>query len=828
MMELEREKARKIRAIEQEAEFNAQKLKSLLLESQTTEIVIHGHRVTSATSQVSIEDPLPYNDSTVRQSQTPNRTSHAAQDAADIIRACMALPARPLPKFDGSPNQYFGFIRGFQSTVARYTEDPADRLAYLIQCCEGPAHQAIKRCTVLSPKQGYEEAFRILERRFGQPHVIAYECLDEVARGPLIRSNDHLALARLADEMKLCSATLTQLGYEAELNTRANLRAVIRRLPYDLQSKWGDYAAKRLESCLEPSFDDLTKIVAKQADSIAARQIYMSEPKMNEYRPNERKSPLHPSGASRAGTIMATQTRGTDGGMRAERTCPKCAGPHYLDQCQAFQASTLEERWADVREQQLCFLCLKPNHTSKTCRSRRSCGFNQCTRPHHPLLHINSTAKSTAALTGHLNQTDMVSEINQASSSMGCSVSFPILPVKVRGPRGMAQVYAMLDNGSDTTLIDHKLAERLGLMGSSRSVTMKTLAGVQSMDTKMVSFSIESMDATELLEVAGAWAVGCLPQTRRFVPTKTEMQRWQHLEDVPIWSIPKGQVALLIGCDVPKAHWTLEQRVGAPNDPYAVRGPLGWTIVGPVKPRGMVPNNQINSHYLTKDHVNASLEKMSEKEREEELFKGAERRDAIQARRALKQRLKEKRDRERAEKASKLASIDVSKQKKQFNYANAFTSDSEEAPNSDSSDLAGPRGLHQRKLALEKKKEAHSHKIQGLIESRRQQAAKKRRMQSGPDEGPELTIQSIVRSSAASSLSDSDTEEKPRKAGGERHQHGASMSQRIFSDASDSTNCSRPGAPPQTRRVRMSSSSGSHRSNSSSDDDAWSWKSNLS
>ncbi|KAF6779547.1 hypothetical protein AHF37_00900 [Paragonimus kellicotti] len=218
------------------------------------------------------------------------------------------------------------------------------------------------------------------------------------------------------------------------------------------------------------------------------------------------------------------------------------------------------------------------------------------------------------------------------------------------------------------------------------------------------------------------------------------------------------------------------------------------------------------------------LEKMSEKEREEELFKRAERRDAIQARRAVKQKLKEKRDRERAEKASKLAPFDSTKQKKQSAYANVFSSDSEEVLNSDSSGAAGPQGLRQRKIALEKRKEAHSHKFHELIERRRQQAAKKRRIQSGSEEDRGSNARnSAVRSSAASSLSTSDLEESRSKKGTDesRSKHSTSMSQRIYSDASDaSTDSSRPGARPQVRRPSLSSLSGSQRSGSSSEDDA--------
>lgn len=120
----------------------------------------------------------------------------------------------------------------------------------------------------------------------------------------------------------------------------------------------------------------------------------------------------------------------------------------------------------------------------------------------------------------------------------------------------------------------------------------------------------------------------------------------------------------------------------------------------------------LDENLLGGEEDKRKLEKMSEKEREEELFKRAERRDAImviyfvtdqffQARRLVKQKLKEKRDRERAEAAKHAESS--AKPKKRSAYEDIFSSDTEEAKNSDSSG-AGPRGHRQRKLALEKRK----------------------------------------------------------------------------------------------------------------------------
>ncbi|CAH8506632.1 unnamed protein product [Schistosoma curassoni] len=205
------------------------------------------------------------------------------------------------------------------------------------------------------------------------------------------------------------------------------------------------------------------------------------------------------------------------------------------------------------------------------------------------------------------------------------------------------------------------------------------------------------------------------------------------------------------------------------------------------------------------------LAKMSEKEREEELFKRAERRDAIRARKAVKQKLKERREREKAQQVASLSKqLTGDSKSKRSAYHNVF-SDSDEAENSDSSGL-GPKGLRQRKIALEKKKVAHRDKFQELIERRKQQAAKKRRTHTSDE------VDISAQNSSGSSSDSDDNSPKPRGKIQEKHQ---SMSQRVFSsEASDSSDSSRPGSRPVARRSSFSSLSGSQRSGSSSEDDA--------
>ncbi|VDK78044.1 unnamed protein product, partial [Dibothriocephalus latus] len=104
------------------------------------------------------------------------------------------------------------------------------------------------------------------------------------------------------------------------------------------------------------------------------------------------------------------------------------------------------------------------------------------------------------------------------------------------------------------------------------------------------------------------------------------------------------------------------------------------------------------------------LLKMSEKEREEELYRRAERREAMQIRNAFKRKLKEQREKEKVDKGSRSSATsekrpsESAKTKKPSTYADIYSSDSEDEE-SFLSDASLKVGLRDRKSAMAKQKE---------------------------------------------------------------------------------------------------------------------------
>ncbi|CAH8638870.1 unnamed protein product, partial [Dicrocoelium dendriticum] len=493
--------------------------------------------------------------------------------------AIAGLPKREIVRFDGDPMKYWLFIRSFQANVMSITSNPCVRLSYLINYCEGQAREAIESCVILDPEEGFLDAMETLKSRFGRPHLIARAYIESLVKGPSIKANDSEALHRLAGQMKTCLNTLQQLNYEADLNATVTVSAVIRRLPYSFQLDWSKKATSILRTCREPAFKDLYQFVCDVAETVTTQAMYSNEIMRRTEGPYTADRPQ-----SRGNRITTLATGGTvPQTQRRAPSCVACTAHHYLDQCPRFQAFDHSERLLLVSGKSLCELCLKANHTSELCRSRVTCGFNGCQLKHHPLLHEAKTNQLTSPR----------AVVNETNVSWG-RIALGIIPILLRGKTKSLVTNALLDPGSDSSLVDEQLLQRLDLPARPSVVQIATVNGDSTMCSQVVRLELQPLEGGKSLHVDHAWAVKRMPKVQRIIPEPERLRSWEHLKDLPFIDGCDEGVGVLIGMNVPEAHWVLEHRYGKPSDPFAIRTPLGWILLGPVGGKG-VTNIYTNS-----------------------------------------------------------------------------------------------------------------------------------------------------------------------------------------------------------------------------------------
>ena len=140
-----------------------------------------------------------------RQPFSPSVSSEYGNDYLATMKKLAELSMLPKPElihFDGNPLRYYIFMKNFENQVEKDTDDNGRRLQLLIQHCSGKAKKVIESCILLSEEEGYKEAKRLLEERFGSKYMVSSSWINKVSNGPSIQPNVREAIMDLADDLR--------------------------------------------------------------------------------------------------------------------------------------------------------------------------------------------------------------------------------------------------------------------------------------------------------------------------------------------------------------------------------------------------------------------------------------------------------------------------------------------------------------------------------------------------------------------------------------------------------------------------------------------------
>ena len=163
------------------------------------------------------------------------------------------------------------------------------------------------------------------------------------------------------------------------------------------------------------------------------------------------------------------------------------------------------------------------------------------------------------------------------------------------------------------------LMNELGLEGQPIDFKLTTMNNVSQESGKCQFLYVQGLGQKECLEVPNASSIKDLSVARSCIPTKEGINKWSHLSDVHIPELKNPEVTLLIGTDVPEAHWKLEERRGRKKEPYAIRTPLEWSVAGPM---GTTSGDKVSSFFIRGEDqfLGQTVEKMIEMDFSEKTY----------------------------------------------------------------------------------------------------------------------------------------------------------------------------------------------------------------
>ncbi|KAL0171405.1 hypothetical protein M9458_031716, partial [Cirrhinus mrigala] len=245
--------------------------------------------------------------------------------------------------------------------------------------------------------------------------------------------------------------------------------------------------------------------------------------------------------------------------------CPYCDNAsHFLNGCPNFKELTKEQKEA----------C---NHHASRCTLKALC--KTCNRKHLLILH-------------DLNERAV--RLNLRRTRVFRRVLLKVSKVIIANGDASMETYAVLDDGSERTILLHTAAQQLNLEGKPEDLILRTVRQDQQiLHGAAVSFTVSPVSHPhKKYLIQRAFTAKRLGLAEHTYPVASLQKRYRHLAGLPLQQMDRVQPALLIGSDCPHLIMPEPVRLGPPGGPAAVKTHLGWTLQGPTHE----VRREINTH----------------------------------------------------------------------------------------------------------------------------------------------------------------------------------------------------------------------------------------
>ena len=448
---------------------------------------------------------------------------------------------------------------------------------------------------------------------------------------PKITVKDSPKLWELADLLSEIEAAKRDPHMRSlySFDTASGIRAVVEKLPYNIQEKWINHAStyKKRHRVTFPPFEVFVEFIHSVADTKNDPSFMYSS---NTVVSNENR--CAPSNYTKRNQHVVS-VRKTDLPDSAKTMCPIHKTNHSLKDCKGFRAKPIMERRQILKEKRMCFRCCETNeHVARDCKVNIRCGLcNSYTHPsalhvecalpprHHggeqryvygperpPMVPLRPPAAPPQVQNAehhppgppHMNTPNQVPVstpsivtsncIEVCSDQQLCGKSCAkIVPVNVyskNNPHEIVQIYAILDDQSNRYLASQEFFDKFDIQSATAPYSLQTCSGtVDAGGRRATDYIVESVDGSTCIEMPTIIECDKIPNNRSEIPTSDAARSHAHLRSIAD-SIPEinndAAILLLIGRDVPEAHHGMDQCLGPRNSPFAQRLPLGWVLIG--------------------------------------------------------------------------------------------------------------------------------------------------------------------------------------------------------------------------------------------------------
>ena len=488
------------------------------------------------------------------------------------------LPRNEPTTFDGEVTNYKPFILSFDRMIAHGCVNDVDKYYYLQRYTTGHPQELVKSCLSADFTASYNNARSLLHRYYGNEVILAQKYLDKLDQWPNIKSEDAKALDEFALCLTTCLNMLPNNSYLNQLNTWKEIKTLVMKLPFDMRKTFRNKAAAMQTKALPVTFSTFVKFVQLQAESLKVPVFGdIKDPKVKTVDRSKQKYNV------RNEITMATTS---DSKPSKFKNCLCCGKDnHELDNCYFFLKKPIHARETFIRQNRLCFGCLKfSNHQSKTCKNRITC--KKCNKSHPTSLHKERLTELRSVEIASQSETTLPEEVQALRSVDNIGrVMCPNVPVGIRknGSDEILITNMAMDCYATACYIDKDLLRALNINGVSHRLNIKTMENsCNQISVKLVeNLELVSLADKTTFKIPKVYAKDKWPFEERDSLKYDDVKSFTALKNVP-FKFKNVKIGLLIGLNVPELIKPLEIVNTTKDGPYASKHLFGWAFNGPV------------------------------------------------------------------------------------------------------------------------------------------------------------------------------------------------------------------------------------------------------
>ncbi|KAK0142848.1 hypothetical protein N1851_019212 [Merluccius polli] len=415
----------------------------------------------------------------------------------------------------------------------------------------------------------YTAAMQALQDKYGQPRQLVQSELGAILNTPALKFGDSEAFDAFALSIQSLVGMLKTLegqnGYE--LRCGSHVDRLLSKMPPSYRDGFVEY-------CLTQG---ILRTGTDQTYTLPDRSSWLQMQSQAKRI------------ASRAASLYNYEAPSSDQGSKGQFAqpkssskpkpyCPHCNNKeHFLNACTEFKKLNTNQivRW--ITDGQRCWKCGR-THKPEVCTLKRPC--NTCKEQHLTVLHdaVQQTQKSVLMVTAP------TAKVYLDRPNRSPKVMLNVVKVLLHNQDRVLETYAVLDDGSERSIILPHAVQRLNLTAQPETLTLRTVhQDVVQLHGASVAFYVSSLTKPERkYHIHQAFTADNLGLSEHSYPVRTLQRRYKHLRNLPLPPVDYAQPLLLIGSDIPHLLTPIEPvELGPSGGPIAVHTKLGWSLQGP-------------------------------------------------------------------------------------------------------------------------------------------------------------------------------------------------------------------------------------------------------